>query len=92
MCIDGHYAEAIEVMKRMTRWYAEAIDPLVRKGYHDPALDKPFVEMSGWLPGTRRLCEPYRSLSDAEMVELRKKTEEIMPEPQLMREFAKVLV
>lgn len=32
------------------------------------------------VPGTRRVRKPYNSLSDVEMVELRKKTEEIMPE------------
>ncbi|PKL99666.1 MAG: hypothetical protein CVV17_08925 [Gammaproteobacteria bacterium HGW-Gammaproteobacteria-7] len=80
MCVDGRYAEAIEIMKRMTRWVAEAVAPLILKGYHDPTLDKPFVEMGGWLPGKRRIRKPYNSLSDVEMAELRKKTEEIMPE------------
>jgi hypothetical protein len=80
MCVDGRYAEAIKIMKRMTRWQAEAIRPLVLKGYLDPTLDKPFVEMGGWLPGNRRIRKPYSSLSDGEMAELRKKTEEIMPE------------
>ncbi len=80
MCVDGRYAEAIEIMKRMTRWVAEAVAPLILKGYHDPTLDKPFVEMGGWLPGKRRIRKPYNSLSDIEMAELRKKTEEIMPE------------
>ena len=80
MCVDGRYAEAIAIVKRLTHWHAEAIKPLIAKGYLDPALDKPFVEMGGWLPGTRRIRKPYNSLSDAEMVELRKKTAEIMPE------------
>lgn len=39
-----------------------------------------FVELGGWLPGTRRVRKPYNSLNDAEMAELRRKTEEIMPE------------
>ena len=67
-------------MKRMTRWHAEAIRPLLLKGYYDPTLDKPFVEMGGWLPGTRRVRKPYNSLSDVEMAERRRKTEAIMPE------------
>jgi dihydrodipicolinate synthase/N-acetylneuraminate lyase len=80
MCVDGRYAEAIEIMMRFNRWHAEAVRPLIQKGYLDPALDKPFVEMSGWLPGRRRLRKPYNTLSDDEMAELRRKTEEIMPE------------
>ena len=80
MCLDGRYAEAIAIMKRLTRWHSEAVMPLFRKGYYDPTLDKPFVEMGGWLPGTRRIRKPYNSLSDEEMAELRRVTAEIMPE------------
>jgi len=32
------------------------------------------------LPGTRRLRKPYTPISDEDMAELRRKTEEIMPE------------
>ena len=80
LCVDGRYAEAVAIMMRLNRWHAEAVNPLIRKGYLDPALDKPFIQMGGWLPGTRRLRKPYTPIPDEDMAFLRKKTEEIMPE------------
>ena len=80
MCIEGRHAEAVEVMKRLAVWRDAAVVPLFNKGYVDPTLDKAFVEMAGWLPGTRRTRKPHHPLSDQEMAWLRQVTAETMPE------------
>jgi len=80
MCVEGRYAEAIRVMKRLVKWCDAAVVPLIRKGYYDPTLDKAFVEISGWLPGNRRTRKPHHPLKDDEVEELRKVTARLMPE------------
>ena len=79
-CLDGHYAEALATTKRLVRWWHEAVRPLLEAGYQDPALDKAFVEMAGWLPGTRCTRKPYSPLSDDEFARLRQVTEHTLPE------------
>lgn len=80
LCEEGRYAEVIPIMKRLVLWHNAAILPLFQKGYYDPTLDKPFVELSGWLPGNRQTRKPHHPLSDEEMAQLRRVTKEIMPE------------
>ena len=80
MCVEGRYAEAIAISMRLVKWCDEAVIPLIRKGYRDPALDKPFVVMGGWLPGNRRTRKPYTSINDEEFAQLRRVTERIVPE------------
>jgi len=80
MCVDGRYAKAICVMKRLAKWCNAAVMPLIKKGYYDPTLDKAFVEISGWLPGNRRTRKPHHPLKDDEVAELRRVTAAIIPE------------
>ena len=80
LCTEGNYAEAISIMKRLAKWHRAAVEPLVRQGYWDPTLDKAFVEMTGWLPGNRRTRKPHHPLTDDGVKELRRITEEIVPE------------
>ncbi len=80
LCTDKRYSEAVLIMKRLVRWRKNAVAPLIEKGYMDPALDKAFVEMAGWLPGNRRTRKPHQPIMDCEMAELRRVTAEIVPE------------
>ena len=80
LCTDRRYSEAVLIMKRLVRWRKNAVAPLIEKGYMDPALDKAFVEMAGWLPGNRRTRKPHQPITDREMAELRRVTAEIVPE------------
>ncbi len=79
-CIDGRYDEAVPMMMRMALWFDRAVRPLIEKGYMDPALDKAFVEMAGWLPGNRLTRKPYHPVSDEDFAFLRRVTAELMPE------------
>jgi dihydrodipicolinate synthase/N-acetylneuraminate lyase len=81
MCVEGRYAEAIEVTKRLTLWLADAVFPLLAKGYMDPTLDKAFVQMAGWLPVKNRLTrKPYHQMADDDLALLREGTQRLMPE------------
>ena len=79
-CIEGRYAEGVAIAKRLVQWYTEAVAPLIARGYLDPALDKAFVAMAGWLPGNRRTRRPYTGLTEQECAQLRQVTERILPE------------
>lgn len=79
-CINQQYAEAVAIMKRLVSWFNEAVLPLIAKGHQDPALDKAFVEMGGWLPGNRRTRKPYPPLTDVEFAQLRSATQHTIPE------------
>ena len=80
MCVDGRYAEAIQVAMRLRRWLDEAVIPLIAKGYMDPCLDKAFTELGGWLPGNRRTRLPHAPLTDEDFAFLREATLRTMPE------------
>lgn len=80
MCVEGRFSEAIAISMRLTRWLQEAVIPLIQKGYMDPTLDKAFLEIGGWLPGSRRTRKPHQPLTDADFAWLKQKTAEIMPE------------
>ena len=80
MCVEGRYSEAIAVAERLMKWFTEAVAPLFRKGYRDPTLDKAFIALGGWLGGNRRTRRPYIGLTEEEFAQLRRVTEQIMPE------------
>ncbi len=80
MCADGRFAEAVATTKRLAQWVDAAVVPLIAKGHSDPTLDKAFLELGGWLPGSRRTRKPHQPLSDQEMAGLRRTTEQIIPE------------
>ena len=80
MCVEGRYSEAIAVAERLMKWFTEAVAPLFRKGYRDPTLDKAFIALGGWLGGNRRTRRPYIGLTEEEFAQLRRATEQIMPE------------
>ena len=79
-CLNHQYAEALAIMKRLVSWFGEAVGPLIDKGHQDPVLDKAFVEMAGWLPGSRRTRKPHSPLTNEECAQLRSATERTIPE------------
>lgn len=80
LCVEGSYAEAVEISLRLTKWHENAVIPLINLGYKHAVLDKAFVEIGGWLPGNRRTRKPYRPLPDDLFSQLKHITEDIMPE------------
>lgn len=72
--------EAIKICKRLVKWLNEAVMPLIKKGYEDPTLDKPFITIGGWLPDRITTRKPYTQITDKEFDLLRRTTEQIMPE------------
>ena len=80
LCETGQWAQAIAVAMRLSHWFYVAVGPLAAKGYRDPALDKAFTELGGWLPGNRRTRKPYHPLTDEDFAQLRAVTKQVFPE------------
>ena len=80
LCESAQWQEAIAMAQRLLHWFHVVVRPLSAKGYSDPAIDKAFTELGGWLPGNRRVRKPYQALTDEDMAQLRAGTEKVYPE------------
>ena len=73
--------KAFEVQGRIQRFMDECIVPYIRdKAYSNQAVDKLMAAVGGWTPISTRLRWPYRWIPEEDVLPLRKKCAELLPE------------
>jgi len=73
-------AAALDVERRLRRFFADHITPLARQGYCDPALDKTLAAIGGWAPVGTRVRWPHRSVPPELLPALREAARQAVPE------------
>jgi len=73
-------AAALDVERRLRRFFADHITPLARQGYCDPALDKTLAAIGGWAPVGTRVRWPHRSVPPELVPALREAARQAVPE------------
>lgn len=71
----------IEMQTRIQQFMDEHIVPYIRdKGYSNQAVDKFMAAIGGWTPLSTRLRWPYRWIPETDVLSVRNKCKEILPE------------
>ncbi|MFI7129431.1 dihydrodipicolinate synthase family protein [Nonomuraea sp. NPDC050153] len=71
---------ALDVERRIAAFFAAHVEPLVRQGYANPALDKFLAHVGGWADIGTRVRWPYRSVDAAHAAALRPAARRDLPE------------
>ncbi|HEX6357950.1 hypothetical protein [Actinophytocola sp.] len=71
---------ALDVERRLQRFFADHITPLSRQGYCDPALDKALAAIGDWAPVGTRVRWPHRFVSADVVPALRDAARQAVPE------------
>jgi dihydrodipicolinate synthase/N-acetylneuraminate lyase len=71
---------ALDLEKRLQRFFADHIAPLSRQGYSDPALDKTLAAIGGWAPVGTRVRWPHRFVPPDVVPALREAARQAVPE------------
>jgi dihydrodipicolinate synthase/N-acetylneuraminate lyase len=71
---------ALDVERRLQRFFADHITPLSRQGYCDPALDKTLAAIGGWAPVGTRVRWPHRFVPSDVVPALREAARQAVPE------------
>jgi dihydrodipicolinate synthase/N-acetylneuraminate lyase len=71
---------ALELEKRLQRFFADHVSPLSQQGYCDPALDKTLAAIGGWAPVGTRVRWPHRSVPAESVPALREVARQAVPE------------
>lgn len=79
MCERGEWGVALEIQRKVYRLFAQVLNP-GRGPYCDSAHDKAWVELSGFLKGSRAVRSPYATIPDEMHKGIREAVLEIMPE------------
>jgi dihydrodipicolinate synthase/N-acetylneuraminate lyase len=80
LCERGEWGAALEIQKRVLRLIVEVDNPVTELGYTDPASDKAWAELSGFLKGSRVVRGPYTTIPDDVLETIRRGIMERMPE------------
>ena len=78
--IKSDLENALEVQGRIKQFLDEFITPLVDAGFSNPALDKFLAAVGGWANVGTRLRWPYKSVDEASIPAIRRKTALLLPE------------
>lgn len=73
-------AASLEVEKRIQQFLSRCIEPFIKIGYSNPALDKLLAAVGGWAPIGTRLRWPYDWISEAEINDVKKVACQLLPE------------
>ena len=71
---------ALDVERRLRRFFDDYVVPRQRAGYPDHALDKYLAGVGGWAMAGTRVRWPYPSLDETEAEQLRPTARECLPE------------
>ncbi|MGH2644961.1 MAG: dihydrodipicolinate synthase family protein, partial [Chitinophagaceae bacterium] len=71
---------AIEVESRIQQLFSQCIEPFIKIGYSNPALDKFLAAVGGWSPIGTRLRWPYNWISEEEISHVKKVACQLLPE------------
>lgn len=72
--------EALEIEKRITDFFEVCILPFAKAGYSDPALDKLLAFAGDWSSINTRLRFPYKWVSEADALGVRRQAKKMLPE------------
>jgi 4-hydroxy-tetrahydrodipicolinate synthase len=79
--IAGKKGDPFKQQSRIQRFMDECIVPyIVDKGYSNQAVDKFMAAVGGWTDISPRLRWPYRSIPEADVLSVREKCAEFLPE------------
>jgi 4-hydroxy-tetrahydrodipicolinate synthase len=79
--IAGKKGDPFELQSRIQKFMEECIVPYITdKGYSNQAVDKFMAAVGGWTDISSRLRWPYRSIPEADVLSVREKCAELLPE------------
>jgi 4-hydroxy-tetrahydrodipicolinate synthase len=79
--IANHSGDPFELQARIRKFMDDCIVPYIRdKGYSNQAVDKFMAAVGGWTPISTRLRWPYKWIPEAEVLPVREKCAELLPE------------
>lgn len=73
-------AASLEVEGRIHQFFSICIEPFIKRGYSNPALDKFLAAVGGWAPVGTRLRWPYDWIVEAEISAVKKIACQLLPE------------
>src|SRR5262245_26361424 len=80
ICEKKHWESAIEMQRKVSRFFIEALFPLFEQGYNDAAIDKAMAAATGFLQCSPRVRAPYASLPPEFVAQIKNYLELNMPE------------